>query len=68
MFNMFNDIESLSIQGGVPPPYPPPTGIYILSDIKGLAAGLIHTTHTEKNSEILGTPQKITSKNFEIMV
>jgi len=37
MFNMFNDINCLDTQEGVPPPYPPPTGIYILSDIKGLA-------------------------------
>ena len=36
MFNMFNDNKGLSTQGGVPPPYPPPTGIYILSNIKGL--------------------------------
>ena len=36
MFILFNDIKSLSIQGGVPPPYPPPSGMYIPNDIKGL--------------------------------
>ena len=36
MFILINDIKSLSIQGGVPPPYPPPPGMYIPNNIKGL--------------------------------
>jgi len=46
MFILFNDIKNLGRYGGVPPPHPLHTGMYIPSNIKGLA-GRLNTHDTQ---------------------
>jgi len=46
MFILFNDIKNLGRYGGVPPPHPLHTGMYIPSNIKGLA-GRLNTRDTQ---------------------